>query len=109
MALANVLGFKSDSDFDRSLQCTKTDDSIDELCPKLNIENIAQFITLPPYADVRSCTVSHFFTTSGFWFFFLAGQISENGQRQRRSSENSILEGYNNVGVQISQWSDRCR
>ena len=53
MALANVLGFKSNDDFNRSLQCEKTDTDIDEFCPKLNVENIAQFITLPPYADVR--------------------------------------------------------
>ena len=53
MALANVLGFKSNDDFNRSLQCEKTDTDIDEFCPKLSIENIAQFITLPPYADVR--------------------------------------------------------
>ncbi len=53
MALANVLGFNSNDAFNRSLQCEKTDDSIDQLCPKLNIENIAQFITLPPYADVK--------------------------------------------------------
>ncbi|CAF2957240.1 unnamed protein product [Rotaria sp. Silwood2] len=51
MALANVLGFKSNDAFNRSLQCEKTDDHIDEFCPKLNIENIAQFITLPPYVD----------------------------------------------------------
>ncbi|CAF1095542.1 unnamed protein product [Adineta ricciae] len=51
MALANVLGFKSNNEFDRSLQCQKTDNNIDEFCPTLNIENIAQFITLPPYAD----------------------------------------------------------
>lgn len=58
MALASVLGFKSDRDFDRSLRCKKTDDNIDDLCPQLNIENIAQFITLPPYADVsrRFCS-----------------------------------------------------
>jgi len=55
MALANVLGFNSNEAFNRSLQCEKTDDSIDEFCPKLNIENIAQFITLPPYADVKFC------------------------------------------------------
>ena len=53
MALANVLGFKSDEEFNRSLQCEKTDNSIDEHCPELNVDNIAQFITLPPYADVR--------------------------------------------------------
>jgi hypothetical protein len=53
MALANVLGFNSNDAFNRSLQCEKTDNSIDEFCPKLNIENIAQFITLPPYADVN--------------------------------------------------------
>ncbi len=53
MALANVLGFNSNDAFNRSLQCEKTDNHIDEICPKLNIENIAQFITLPPYADVR--------------------------------------------------------
>lgn len=53
MALANVLGFKSNDDFNRSLQCEKTDTNIDEFCPKLHVENIAQFITLPPYADVR--------------------------------------------------------
>lgn len=53
MALANVLGFKSNDDFNRSLQCAKTDTDIDEFSPQLNIENIAQFITLPPYADVR--------------------------------------------------------
>jgi hypothetical protein len=53
MALANVLGFNSNDAFNRSLQCEKTDNHIDEFCPKLNIENIAQFITLPPYADVR--------------------------------------------------------
>ena len=53
MALANVLGFNSNAAFNRSLQCEKTDNNIDELCPKLNIENIAQFITLPPYADVK--------------------------------------------------------
>ncbi len=53
MALANVLGFNSNKAFNRSLQCEKTDASIDEFCPKLNIENIAQFITLPPYADVK--------------------------------------------------------
>jgi hypothetical protein len=53
MALANVLGFNSNDAFNRSLQCEKTDDHIDELCPKMNIENIAEFITLPPYADVR--------------------------------------------------------
>jgi len=51
MALANVLGFSSNDAFNRSLQCEKTDDHIDEFCPKLNIENIAQFITLPPFAD----------------------------------------------------------
>ena len=55
MALANVLGFSSNDAFNRSLQCEKTDDHIDEFCPKLNIENIAQFITLPPFADVRFC------------------------------------------------------
>jgi hypothetical protein len=53
MALANVLGFRSNDEFNRSLQCEKTDNNIDELCPKLNVENIAQFITLPPYADVK--------------------------------------------------------
>jgi hypothetical protein len=53
MALASVLGFNSNDAFNRSLQCEKTDNHIDELCPKLNVENIAQFITLPPYADVR--------------------------------------------------------
>ncbi len=53
MALANVLGFNSNHAFNRSLQCEKTDDNIDEFCPKLNVENIAQFITLPPYADVK--------------------------------------------------------
>jgi hypothetical protein len=53
MALANVLGFNSNDEFNRSLQCEKTDDRIDEFCPKLNIKNIAQFITLPPYADVK--------------------------------------------------------
>ena len=53
MALASVLGFESNDAFNRSLQCEKTDNHIDQLCPKLNIENIAQFITLPPYADVR--------------------------------------------------------
>jgi hypothetical protein len=53
MALANVLGFNSNEAFNRSLQCEKTDASIDEFSPKLNIENIAQFITLPPYADVK--------------------------------------------------------
>jgi hypothetical protein len=53
MALANVLGFNSNDAFNRSLQCEKTDNHIDELCPKLSVENIAQFITLPPYADVR--------------------------------------------------------
>lgn len=52
MALANVLGFKSDEDFNQSLQSKKTNNNIDEFCPTLNIENIAQFITLPPYADV---------------------------------------------------------
>jgi hypothetical protein len=55
MALANVLGFNSNDAFNRSLQCEKTDASIDEFCPRLNIENIAQFITLPPYADVKFC------------------------------------------------------
>ena len=53
MALANVLGYKSTEAFNRSLQCEKTDTNIDEVCPKLNVENIAQFITLPPYADVN--------------------------------------------------------
>jgi hypothetical protein len=56
MALANVLGYGSNDAFNRSLQCEKTDAHIDELFPKLNIENIAQFITLPPYADVRFCS-----------------------------------------------------
>ncbi|CAF4766774.1 unnamed protein product [Rotaria socialis] len=51
MALASVLGFKSNDTFNRSLRCDKNDDTIDELCPKLNVENISQFITLPPYAD----------------------------------------------------------
>ena len=53
MALANVLGFQSNDVFNRSLQCEKTDDHIDEVAPTLNIENIAQFITLPPYVDVN--------------------------------------------------------
>lgn len=52
MALASVLGFSSNDAFNQSLRSEKTDDHIDELCPKLNIENIAQFITLPPFADV---------------------------------------------------------
>ena len=52
MALANVLGFNSNDEFNRSLQCEKTDTNIDEFCPKMNIENISQFITLPPFADV---------------------------------------------------------
>jgi hypothetical protein len=55
MALANVLGFHSNDTFNRSLQCEKTDDRIDEFSPALKIENIAQFITLPPYADVKFC------------------------------------------------------
>ena len=54
MALANVLGFTSNEALNRSLQCAKTDANIDELCPTLNVENIAQFITLPPFADVSS-------------------------------------------------------
>ena len=54
MALASVLGFSSNDAFNRSLQCEKTDQHIDELSPVLNVENIAQFITLPPYADVRT-------------------------------------------------------
>ena len=55
MALAQALGFQSNEGFNRSLQCEKTDTSIDQLLPKLNVENIAQFITLPPYADVELC------------------------------------------------------
>jgi hypothetical protein len=52
MALAKVLGYESNDAFNRSLQCEKTDETIDRFASKLNIENIAQFITLPPYADV---------------------------------------------------------
>lgn len=55
MALANVLGYGSNDAFNRSLECEKTSRHIDELCPTMNVENIAQFITLPPYADV-SCS-----------------------------------------------------
>lgn len=54
MALANVLGFKSNDEFDRSLRNKKTDTNIDEFCPTLNLENISQFITLPPFADVTN-------------------------------------------------------
>lgn len=53
MALANVLGFNSNDALNHSLQPEKIDRTIDEFSAKLNIENIAQFITLPPYADVR--------------------------------------------------------
>ena len=76
MALANVLGFKSNDDFNRSLQCEKTDTNIDELCPKLNVENIAQFITLPPYADVRNEEVLFVLIDSSI----SASKISQNGQ-----------------------------
>jgi hypothetical protein len=74
MALAKVLGFNSNDAFNRSLQCEKTDDHIDELCPQMNIENIAQFITLPPYADVRV-----FLIVFMKLFFFEAGKIFKNG------------------------------
>jgi hypothetical protein len=76
MALANVLGFKSNDDFNRSLQCEKTDAGIDELYPKLNVENIAQFITLPPYADVRDGEVLFNLIDLSI----SAGEIFENGQ-----------------------------
>ena len=52
MALANVLGFNSYDALNRSLQSEKTDRNIDEIVPKLNVENISQFLTLPPFADV---------------------------------------------------------
>ncbi|CAF0729926.1 unnamed protein product [Didymodactylos carnosus] len=51
MALASVLGYKSNDDFSRSMKCSKTDDSIDRFDEKLNIENISKFITLPPFSD----------------------------------------------------------
>lgn len=54
MALANFLGFRSDDDFNRSLQNKKTNLEIDEFPEKLNIENIGQFLTLPPFADVKT-------------------------------------------------------
>lgn len=77
MALANVLGFQSNDAFNRSLQSEKTDDHFDQLCPKLNIENIAQFLTLPPYADVRSL---EFMLDNIVLCWILAGEIFENGQ-----------------------------
>ena len=77
MALANVLGFNSNDAFNRSLQCEKTDTGIDEFCPKLNIENIAQFITLPPYADVRF--LCYFFYLHEI-VFCKASEIFKNGQ-----------------------------
>lgn len=76
MALANVLGYRSNDDFDRSLKSKKTSDEIDELCPTLNVENIGQFISLPPYADVRRNKKE----TIIFSFVRLAGKISSNGQ-----------------------------
>jgi hypothetical protein len=56
MALAHTLGFNSNDAFNRSLQCEKSDANIDDFSPKMNIENISQFITLPPYADVSFCS-----------------------------------------------------
>jgi len=70
MALANVLGFNSNDEFNHSLQCEKTDDRIDEFCPKLNIENIAQFITLPPYADVKFSFFFEFFFLVLIYLYF---------------------------------------
>ena len=80
MALANVLGFKSNNEFDRSLQCQKTDNNIDEFCPTLNIENIAQFITLPPYADVKTFTFCFSATMQIIFLSFSASKVLENGQ-----------------------------
>lgn len=81
MALANVLGFSSNEALNRSLQPEKIDQTIEEFAPKLNIENIAQFITLPPYADVNERKTSSFSENDGFFCsFHLASEIFENGQ-----------------------------
>lgn len=79
MALSNVLGFQSNDALNRSLQCQKTDDHIDELVPNLNIENIAQFITLPPYADVKQNRIEYFIFEL-FVCLLLASKIFEKSQ-----------------------------
>ena len=74
MALANVLGFSSNDDLNLSLQPDKTDQTIDQFSAKLNIENIAQFITLPPYADVKRISEFFFLKIKSIHSFFIFSQ-----------------------------------
>lgn len=87
MALAHVLGYRSNDALGRSLKPAKTDDQIDELSPTLSVENIGQFISLPPYADVRGAPKRNERTQ---FDCILASKVSPNGQRTSRSSENPI-------------------
>ena len=58
MALANVLGFNSNDAFDRSLKCAKTDNEIDDFCPKMNIENKIENILVSEISRIGRKVVS---------------------------------------------------